>query len=97
MPGKKWFRFEESDTGVREIAANIGDAVAEVLRRRATVGPADVSRRRGKEMSQWRRERGAHERSDHTQYEDLDGESSWSTNQASELLGISRAKKKQPK
>jgi hypothetical protein len=97
MSNKKWFRFEESDTGVRAIAASIGEAVAEILRVRATVSPADVSRRRGKEMIQWRRERGAQERSDHTQYEDLDGESSWSTNQASELLGISKAKKKQHK
>jgi len=56
---------------------------------------ADVSRRRGKEMMQWRREQGARERSDHTQCEDQDGESSWSTNQAAELLGILKAKKKQ--
>jgi hypothetical protein len=94
---KKAPQKEEIDTDVRWIAARIVEEAAEIVRERATVAPADVSRRRGKEMSQWRRERGAQERSDHTQYEDLDGESSWSANQASELLGISRAKKKQNK
>jgi hypothetical protein len=48
-------------------------------------------------MMQWRREQGARERSDLTQFEDQDGESSWSTIQATELLGILKAKKKQSK
>src|SRR5579863_3879853 len=75
MPAKKTrLHVGESDTGVRAIAASIGEALAEILRDRATVRPADVSRRRREEMSQWRREQGARERSDHTQYEDPDGE-----------------------
>ena len=89
--------IEEGDTGVRRFARRIATALAEILQGRASLDPADVSRRRGKEMRQWRREQGARERSDPTQYEDQDGESSWSTNQATELLGILKAKKKQSK
>lgn len=66
-----------------------------LVRPTSKISLADVSRRRGKEMMQWRREQGARERSDHTQYEDQDGESSWSTDQATELLGILKAKRKQ--
>ena len=89
--------LEESDTGVHRFVVRVATALAEILQGRANFLPADVSRRRGKEMRQWRREQGARERSDPTQYEDQDGESSWSTNQATELLGILKEKKKQSK
>ena len=58
---------------------------------------ADVSRRRGKEMRQWRREQRADECSDPIESQDQDGESSWSKNQATELLGISGRKQKRSK
>ena len=63
----------------------------------ANIPVADVSRRRGKEMRKWRREQGADECSARTEYQDQDGESSWSKSQAAELLGISKRKQKQSK
>jgi len=63
----------------------------------ANIPVADVSRRRGKEMRKWRREQGADECSVRTEYQDQDGESSWSKSQAAELLGISKRKQKQSK
>jgi hypothetical protein len=63
----------------------------------ARISPADVSRRRGKEMRKWRREQGDDVCSDPIEYQEADGESSWSKNQAAELLEISRRKKKQSK
>jgi hypothetical protein len=88
--------LEVSD--LRQLAAALAPYLLEELALVLPAGKiplADVSRRRGKEMNQWRREQGARERSDHTQYEDQDGESSWSTDQATELLGILKAKRKQ--
>ena len=93
-------RLTLSAADLRRFAAALAPLIAEEL---ALIFPAskiplaDVSRRRGKEMRQWRREQGARERSDHMQYEDPDGESSWSTNQATELLGILKRRKKQSK
>ena len=81
----------------RLLAPILAHELTLVLPAGANIPPADVSRRRGKEMRKWRREQGADECSDPTQYEDQDGESSWSTNQAKELLGILKAKKKQSK
>jgi hypothetical protein len=91
-------RITLDDVDLRHLAMALAPFLIEEL---ALVLPAskiplaDVPRRRGKEMSQWRRELGARERSDHTQYEDHDGESSWSTSQATELLGILKRRKKQ--
>src|SRR5579863_4572790 len=56
VPDKETFRVSESDTGVRWIAKRIGEAVAEILRGRATVAPADVSPRPRKELETWRDE-----------------------------------------
>src|SRR6185437_13193166 len=86
---------------LRRFAQALAPFLAEEL---ALLGPAndnvsaaDVSRRRGKEMSKWRREQRADECSDPTKYEDENGESSWSKSQAAELLGISKRKQKQSK
>ena len=76
------------------VAAFLADELAMPRPADANIPLADVSRRRGKEMSKWRRERRADEYSDPTKYQDPDGESSWSKSQAAELLGISKRKQK---
>jgi len=91
--GKATFRVAESDLGVRWIAKRIDEAVAEILRGRATVFPADVSPRPRKEMDPWREEANPSERSDRTDTTS-DGESSWSQQEAKRLLRTTRAKKK---
>ena len=79
------------------LAPFLAQELALVLPAGANIPLADVSRRRGKEMRKWRREQGADECSVRTEYQDQDGESSWSKNQAAELLGISKRKQKQSK
>lgn len=79
------------------VAAFLAEELAVLRPADANIPPADVSRRRGKEMSRWRRERRADECSAPTRYEDENGESSWSKSQAAELLGISKRKKKRSK
>lgn len=76
------------------IAAFLADELAAVLPAGASIPPADVSRRRGREMRTWRREQGAEEYSVRTESVEPDGESSWSRDQAAELLGISKRKGK---
>lgn len=93
MAEKEIFRLEESDTGVQRIAARIGQAVADILRGRATVFPADVSPRPRKEKDSWREESNPREFSDRTDITS-DGESSWSQQEAKRLLRIMRPRKK---
>src|SRR5262245_44348399 len=85
---------------VRRFAQALAPFLAEELAlsvpRGASIPPADVSRRRGKEMKSWRRERRADEYSARTESEDPGGESSWSKQQAAELLGILKRKRKLP-
>jgi hypothetical protein len=76
------------------LAPFLAEELALTVPRGASIPPADVSRRRGKEMSKWRRERRAEEYSARTELEGRDGESSWSKDQAAELLGILKRKKK---
>ena len=96
MSNKTRFHFDETDTGMQRIAARIGEAVAEVLRGHATVVPADVSPRPGKEMGTWRSEVEGNGSSDPTQSEDS-GESSWSVVEAKEIVASIRRKKKRGK
>src|SRR4051794_30149639 len=86
--------FHDLSRLVRLLAPLLAKELASLLRGRDSVPGADVSRRRGKEMRQWRRERRADEHSARTESEEPDGESSWSKDQAAELLGILRRKKK---
>jgi hypothetical protein len=81
----------------QRLAPFLAQELALVLPAGGNIPPADVSRRRGKEMRKWRREQRADECSDPIEYQDQDGESSWSRNQAAELLEISTRKKKQSK
>jgi hypothetical protein len=94
VPAKKIFHIEESDTGVRWIATRIGEAVAEILRGRATVSPADVSPRRGrKESDSWRSEEGASASLVPTHMPE-NGDSSWSDQEAKNLVASMRARRK---
>jgi hypothetical protein len=97
VPSKKIFHIEESDTGVREIAASIGDAVAGVLRGRANVTGADDLLRRGrKENGTWRSEEGASASSART-HDEENGESSWLAKEAKGLIATMRRKQKRRK
>jgi hypothetical protein len=96
MSDKDRFHFEETDTGVRRIAARIGEAVAEILRGHATVLPADVSPRPRKEMETWRSEVEGNGSSDPTRLENS-GESSWSDVEAKGIVTSIRRKKKRGK
>ena len=93
VPAKKRFQFEESDTGVRWIATRIGEAVADILRGRATVSAADVSPRPRKEEEKWRSEVEGSGSSDPIPSEDS-GESSWSVEEAREIVASIRRKKR---
>lgn len=96
MSDKDRFHFEETDTGVRRIAARIGEAVAEMLRGHATVLPADVSPRPRREKEQWRSEVEGNGSSDPTRSENS-GESLWSDVEAKEIVTSIRRKKKRGK
>ena len=93
VPATEIFHIEESDTGVRWIATRIGEAVAEILRGRATVAPADVSPRPRREKEKWRSEEEGSGSSDPIPSEDS-GESSWSVEEAREIVASIRRKKK---
>jgi hypothetical protein len=92
---KKTFRIADGDSGVRWIATRIGEAVAEILRERATVAPADVSPRPRRER-EWRSEVEGNGSSDPTLSED-NGASSWSEQEAREIVGSIRRKKRPKK
>ena len=79
------------------LAPFLAEELALVLPTSGKTPSADVSRRRGKEMRKWRREQRAEGPSDPIELEDQDGESSWSKNQAAELLGILKQRKRQSK
>jgi hypothetical protein len=93
VPDRKTFRIEESDTGVRWIANRISEAVAEIVRERATVLPADVSPRPRKEEGKWRSEVEGSGPLDPIPLEGS-GESSWSVEEAKEIVASIRRKKK---
>jgi hypothetical protein len=96
MSNKHRFHLDETDTGVQRIGARIGEAVAEILRGHATVVPADVSPRPGKEKEQWRSEVEGNGSSDPTRSENS-GESSWLHVEAKEIVASIRRKKRRGK
>src|SRR5260370_29200813 len=73
----------------RRFARLVAEALADILRERGTVFGADVSPRPTKEMEPWREEANPSERSDPIDTTD-DGESSWSQQEAKELLRTMR-------
>jgi hypothetical protein len=80
---------------IRALARLVAEEIAGLLgEREGTLPGADVSPRRRKEMDPWREEESPSERSDRIDTSE-NGESSWSEMEASELLRITRAKKRQ--
>jgi hypothetical protein len=91
--GMKTLRILSSDTGERWIARRFDEALAELLRERATVAPADVSPRPRKERQTWRSEEEESGSSDPIPLENS-GESSWSDGEAREIVASIRRKRK---